>query len=218
MPTRFHPELDAYVELPLACAVAAAYVLLGLAGNRFMAGRPPLQLTVPKLLYNSTQVVVCSITFVKLMPFFTVRQQLPTASRPLRVSSVSLSATRCHSLPLCGRPVNRARSMGTASVSSRRPPSSTGCSSTTAASCWTSATRSSWCWERRRGSSRCCTSGTTRPSCRCLRTHHSPCSAHICQLSANVDVHIFMTSALIGHAAAPLPSPPSAPAVRFRLF
>ena len=97
MPTRFHPELDAYVELPLACAVAAAYVLLGLAGNRFMAGRPPLQLTVPKLLYNSTQVVVCSITFVKLMPFFTVRQ--PAASCVAAPPCV-LCHSLCHSLSL----------------------------------------------------------------------------------------------------------------------
>lgn len=76
MPMQFHPELDAYVEMPLACALAAAYVVLGLAGNRFMANREPLQLTVPKLVYNSTQVIVCSITFVKLLPFFTVRQDV----------------------------------------------------------------------------------------------------------------------------------------------
>lgn len=74
MPTRFHPELDEYVQMSAACALAAAYVVLGLAGNRFMASREPLQLTIPKLLYNSTQVVVCSITFAKLLPFFTVRE------------------------------------------------------------------------------------------------------------------------------------------------
>lgn len=74
MPTRFHPELDEYVQMSAACALAAAYVVLGLAGNRFMASREPLQLTIPKLLYNSTQVVVCSITFAKLLPFFTVRK------------------------------------------------------------------------------------------------------------------------------------------------
>ena len=76
MPTRFHPELDAYVEMPVACTLAAVYVVLGLAGNRFMASREPLQLTIPKLIYNSTQVVVCSITFAKLLPFFTVRRQI----------------------------------------------------------------------------------------------------------------------------------------------
>ena len=75
MPTRFHPELDAYVEMPVACTLAAVYVLLGLAGNRFIASREPLQLTIPKLIYNTTQVVVCSITFAKLLPFFTVRRQ-----------------------------------------------------------------------------------------------------------------------------------------------
>ena len=93
MPTQFHPELDAYVEMPLACALAAVYVVLGLAGNRFMADREPLQLTIPKLIYNSTQVVVCSITFVKLLPFFTVRDsgiQPPAASRQLLAASRQL--------------------------------------------------------------------------------------------------------------------------------
>ena len=67
---RFHPELDPYVAMPLACGLAAAYVVLGLAGNRFMTERDPLQLTALKLIYNSTQVIVCSITFAKLLPFF----------------------------------------------------------------------------------------------------------------------------------------------------
>eukprot|EP01045_Picozoa_sp_COSAG04_P007607 COSAG04_NODE_401_length_14952_cov_3.941224_3_plen_252_part_00 len=70
---RFHPHLDAYVEMPLACGLAAAYVALGLAGNRLMESREPLQLTGPKLVYNLTQIVVCSVTFWRLLPFFTVR-------------------------------------------------------------------------------------------------------------------------------------------------
>ena len=90
MPTRFHPHLDAYVEMPLACGLAAAYVALGLAGNRLMESREPLQLTGPKLVYNLTQIAVCAVTFWRLLPFFTVRPPPLAASQPPRPPPPSL--------------------------------------------------------------------------------------------------------------------------------
>ena len=73
---------DPFVELPLACGLAAAYVALGLAGNRLMESREPLQLTGPKLVYNLTQIVVCAVTFWRLLPYFVVRLTPLAASPP----------------------------------------------------------------------------------------------------------------------------------------
>mmetsp|Transcript_17856 Transcript_17856/g.39159 ORF Transcript_17856/g.39159 Transcript_17856/m.39159 type:complete len:240 (+) Transcript_17856:70-789(+) len=67
---RFHGHLSPLVNVPLACGLAVTYTLLGLLGNRLMANRAPAELTTLKLVYNISQVVVCSLTFAKLLPFY----------------------------------------------------------------------------------------------------------------------------------------------------
>ena len=68
---RFHTELEPYVDFRLSLIIAASYVLSGLAGRRLMEGRKGFELTNVKVFYNLVQVVVCSVVFAKLLPFFT---------------------------------------------------------------------------------------------------------------------------------------------------
>lgn len=67
----FHEELKPFVGVPLGCGIALAYVALGLLGNRLMVGREPWALRRVQVVYNVSQIVVCSIIFWKLLPFFT---------------------------------------------------------------------------------------------------------------------------------------------------
>eukprot|EP00927_Polykrikos_kofoidii_P067697 TRINITY_DN63147_c0_g1_i1.p1 TRINITY_DN63147_c0_g1~~TRINITY_DN63147_c0_g1_i1.p1 ORF type:complete len:242 (+),score=28.63 TRINITY_DN63147_c0_g1_i1:82-807(+) len=67
---KFHTQLAPLVSLTSAFSIAFAYVMLGLAGNRIMANRTPMELTVLKFFYNLAQILVCSLTFMKLLPFF----------------------------------------------------------------------------------------------------------------------------------------------------
>ena len=70
---RYYPELAPYVAVPFAAGVAVAYVVAGFVGNKLMEGRTAFDLTALKVVYNVTQIVVCSCTFMGLLPFFTVR-------------------------------------------------------------------------------------------------------------------------------------------------
>ena len=81
---KFHPELAPYVTLPVSVGVALSYVALGLLGNKLMESRSALDLTALKVGYNVTQIVVCSCTFMGLLPFFIVRS--PLSVEPTRVA------------------------------------------------------------------------------------------------------------------------------------
>lgn len=65
---RFYPELQPFVQVPLATALSFSYVSLVLGGAWFMQGRPPMVLKSLKLPYNVVQIVVCTAITISLAP------------------------------------------------------------------------------------------------------------------------------------------------------
>lgn len=73
---RFLKEYDHIVDLKVSFAIAGSYVALALLGSKFMQSRQALELKSLKVVYNVTQVVVCTIVFANLLPFYVSAKHL----------------------------------------------------------------------------------------------------------------------------------------------
>lgn len=67
---RFHHQFETLVSLPCAGFIVTLYLLMGFLGNRAMSDREPCNMSTWKTIYNAVQVVVCSVTFSQLLPYF----------------------------------------------------------------------------------------------------------------------------------------------------
>lgn len=67
---KFLVHLDPFVDLQLSFGIAVAYIALGVAGNHFMANKKALELRALKFIYNLSQIIICAVVFLKLLPFF----------------------------------------------------------------------------------------------------------------------------------------------------
>lgn len=73
---RFLTEYEAFVSVKLGFLIAGVYLSAALLGTKFMEKQTALELKPLKAVYNVTQVVVCTVVVLKLLPFYLSREHM----------------------------------------------------------------------------------------------------------------------------------------------